>query len=109
MNETKLGKIKTIEYGLERGTFLGLKMTFSMDGGSMGIGANFSFNSSEHNKYCKWTEVERNESIVKVSMYIAELLGLAKVDNVSNLRGIPVEVKMINNTFDSFRILTEVL
>jgi hypothetical protein len=41
--------------------------------------------------------------------YISKLLNEAKVHNVYELKGIPVEVTLENNTFKDFRILTEVL
>lgn len=110
MNGKILGKIQRAEIGTDYDyPFLfGLKLDFSLEGGSMGIGdrSRYTVNLS---KECKWEQCERQQAITELVEHIYDILNAAKVRNVSDLVGIPVEVTIENNTFKDFRILTEVL
>lgn len=109
MIEKILGKITKAEYGMVRDyPFLfGLQLYFSLgDGTSIGCGSRYTINIS---KECRWEESKRKDAIVKAVEEINRILKDAKVDYVSELKGMPVEVEIEKNTFKSFRILTEVL
>lgn len=101
MNEKLLGKITLAEFGKIKDYpfMIGLKLDFLMDGCGISCGGKYTFNKNNFN----------NERVVEIVSFIDELLCAAKVNNVSELKGKPVEVTIENNTFKSFRILTEVL
>ena len=101
IEKAEFGKIHDLEY------LFGLKLVFSLDGGSSGIATNYAINI---HKDCKWSTNERNIAIISAWTHIYTVLEQAKVENVSDLRGIPVEVTINSNrTFVDFRILEEVL
>lgn len=107
----KLAKISTAEFGrINDLPFLfGLQLAFKGDG--WGIGTEVGRYTVNLNKECKWgTREERSKEIERIIDFTNDLLKSAKVNNVSELKGLPVEVKIDdNNTFEDFRILTEVL
>lgn len=109
MAEKILGKIDYAEIGMiaDYPFLFGLQLGFSLNGGKFGIcdGAKFAVNM---NVKCDWDEKEREYAIAKMMDFIYDTLKDAKVRSVSDLVGIPVEVTIVNNTFKSFRILTEV-
>lgn len=107
--EKVLGKIKDVDVQLIGGCFLGIDFTFSLDGGSRGIGSGGKYTVNT-NKRCKYDGVEeRNEVYAKSLEYIRRFLKEAKVDRVQQLKNLPVEVTIENQIFKDFRILTEVL
>lgn len=104
-----LGKITSAEFGNDEGYpfLMGLKLQFKFDDNSgVGDGGCHTVNMNEE---CKWEGLDRNEEIAKRMIDIHQLLKKAKVSNVSQLKNIPVEIELKNNTFKGFRILTEVL
>ena len=109
MTEKILGKITKAEYGIVRDyPFLfGLQLCFNLeDGTSIGCGSRYTINIG---KACKWTTEERQHRITESVDEVHKILKDAKVDYVSKLKGMPVEVEIEKNTFKNFRILTEVL
>lgn len=111
MTEKILGKISSAEYGqLKAMPFLfGLQLTFSLNGGSQGVsdGGQYTINISDS---CEWeSEESKYLAIMELINHTDTILDAAKVNFVSELVGKPVEVELENNTFKSFRILTEVL
>lgn len=114
-NEEKvLGKIKSIEFGITgyNDMMLGYSIEFSLDGGSMGVATSEGFldyNRVKHNEHCKWTEEERDISMVNMLKKLSDVFRLANVDTIDKLKNIPVEVTLEGNTFKSWRVLTEVL
>lgn len=108
--EKVLGKITSAEYGIcpDYPFFFGLRLTFSLDGGSRVVGSStkYMFNIS---KNCKWENMNRNEAIAGLVDDLHEILNEAKVNHVSELVGKPVEVTLDGNVYKDFRILTEVL
>lgn len=109
MQEKVLGKIDFVEYGRVKDMpfLMGLQLGFKMEYGGVGCGGKYTINMS---KACKWDrEEERECTITKYVDDLYEILKQAKVDYVSQLKNIPVEITLENNTFKDFRILTEVL
>lgn len=106
--EKMLGKIDFAEYGTfpDRPFLLGLQLGFSFNGSGVMDGGKYTVNIS---KQCRWEEAERQEAITKQAEYLSNILKDAKCNYVSELKGKPVEVIIQDNTFKSFRILTEVL
>lgn len=115
MNTNKvLGKISIFTHGIigYNEMMLGYDIQFSLDGGSSGVGTSLGFLDYEtvkHSEYCKWTEKERDDSNIKMLKEISFILKQAKVKNIEELVGIPVEVTLKGNTFESWRVPTEVL
>lgn len=118
MSEDKklLGKITSAEYGTvsDYPFLLGLMLSFSLDGGGSGIGDGGKYTTNvEWSENCKWTKEDRKNHIEKITLGIHELLKDAKVNNVSGLVGVPVEVTISGSgwggSFKEFRILKEVL
>ena len=111
MDGKVLGKIKSAEFGFVRDYpfLIGLQLYFSLDGGSAGIGCGGKY-TVNISKECEWTSEEERNKVFSIAIErVAELLNTAKVKNVSELVGKPVEVNITKNSFESFRILTEVL
>jgi len=79
----------------------------SLNGGSSGVMD--STNTVNIHPDCKYKGTERAEAITKMVEKIAALLESAKVVDVNDLEGKPVEVTLDGNIFHSFRILEEVL
>jgi hypothetical protein len=108
MNETILGKISDIHFGLREGR-IGLWITLS---GSWSVQTSYECWSPEDiepGDNHKWTEEDRKECLAKIMYKISELLHKAKVENINELINIPVEFTSKNQMLDSWRILEEVL
>jgi hypothetical protein len=109
MEKKILGKISSAEFGKVRDYpfLIGLQLNFKFDGGGVGDGG---INTVNISKGCKWEyPAKRAESLVAMIENINTILTDAKVENVSQLEGKPVEIIIKGNVFQSFRILTEVL
>ena len=107
--KTILGKITNVKFGFipDYPFLFGIDFEFSLgDGSGVGSGGKYTINIS---KDCKWSAEERKEAIESSIDFIVKILKDAKVDNVYDLKNKPVEVYIQDNTFISFRILTEVL
>lgn len=107
--KTVLGKIKEVDVELIRGCYLGIDFTFSLEGGSCGIGTGgkYTVNISEQ---CKWEHPQdKQQAYYESFKRIGEILKTAKVTKIQELKDIPVKVKIENNTFKDFKILTDVL
>ena len=104
-----LGKIESVRFGRnsDRPFLFGLDLTFSLSG--RGCSANYSVNMTKPNQYTHFTQEEQDKHLVETMTFIWELLKTAKVNNISQLKNIPVEVEIKGNMFKDFRILTEVL
>lgn len=110
--ETKLGKISKVEFGLCgcQECELGLWVCLDMKGsGVQDTKAVWDANKIKHTDSCKWTEESRNNDYAEIMRYVSDLLAAAKVDSVSKLKDIPVEVKFEGMQLKSWRILSEVL
>ena len=105
----ELGKIKSAEFG--HGGYDGamIGITFGLGGNGWGTSDHWGFWNTERSDYCKWTEQDRKIYMGDVCMRVSQLLKEAKVTNVSQLVGIPIEVIFNGNSLSSWRILTEVL
>ena len=102
-----LGKIDGVRFGFvpDCPFLFGLILDFKL-GDGYGIGCSYTVNISDA---CKWSAEERKEGIEEIIDSIVKIMQDAKVNDVIQLKNIPVEVTVENNTFKNFRILTEVL
>lgn len=107
-----LGKISSVKFGIGgyQDAMLGLHLCFDFDGSGVctTISA-WDYTRIEHTKYTKWTEQSRQDQYAEIMCKISKYLSQAKVNDVSKLLGIPVEVTLKDNVIDSWRILEEVL
>ena len=104
-----LGKIDFVEYGTIKNYpfMIGLQLGFKLgDGYGVMDGGRYTVNID---KECKWEESERTAAVTLSIEKIYQILKDAKVNYVSQLLNVPVEVTIESNTFKDFRILTEVL
>jgi len=112
-NTKELGKITSVHFGLGgyQDCQLGLSLSFEGKNG-WGCGVfigNWDVNSIKHSKGCKWTEKDRKKWHDELCRKVSEILKQAKVNDVSKLLNIPVEVEFEFNTLKNWRILEEVL
>lgn len=109
MTEKQLGKIDFAEFGTNKDYpfYIGLQLGFQLgDKSKIGDGGRYTVNISPH---CRWETRERTETVTKTVEFINDILKAAKVHYVSELINKPVEVTIVDNCFEDFRILTEVL
>jgi hypothetical protein len=109
MKRLELGKISYAEFGStgDMCFLFGLQLMFKFPNGGVGDGGLHTVNMSETCDY--GLAQSRAEECDKVMAFTYNLLKQAKVEKVSKLVGIPVEVEFDGNTFKSFRVLEEVL
>lgn len=113
MSTKHLGKIESVHFG--RGGYqeamFGLDLSFTFDK-CCGIGtSDMAWNpaTSKRSERAEWTEEDRGKQLEEIMRRLAETLHKAKVKEVYELKGIPVEIEIEGNTFKSWRVLTEVL
>jgi hypothetical protein len=107
----QLGKIKGIRVGFGGYQEAMLGISFDLGGEDWGVG---DFDgawglSVKPDANSKWNEHSRDEIFVNVMRRIDSLLREAKVSDVMDLVGIPIEVTFTDNVLESWRILKEVL
>lgn len=109
MVEKCLGKIVSAHFGFDADYIyeFGLYLTFSLNDGASQVSAMITTNI---NPGCKYdTPNGRAEAVLKMNEEVYAFLKAAKVRNVDDLIGKPIEVTMENRSLKDFRILTEVL
>ncbi len=110
MEQKYLGKIVKAEFGTHRDRpfLMGLQLEFRFNGNSgVSCGGRHLINI---NNECKWdSEEEKNIAFQRVLKELAFVLKEAKVNNVSELVGKPIEITIEDQMYKTFRILTEVL
>ena len=104
-NEKYLGKIDSVRFGLGgyQDATIGLHLSFIFNGS--GISTSISAwdkNMIKHNEYYKWTEEDRSCQYAEIMRKVSDLLNEAKVNDISKLKGIPVEVEIKDRLFKSF-------
>lgn len=105
--ERILGKITSVEFGLDsdRPYLYGLKLSFSAPGFGVESGGRYMVNIGPNREDGECAL----EALSYQAEYISRLLKDAKCKYVSELKNKPVEIKIVDNIFKGFRILTEVL
>ena len=109
--EIKLGKIREVTMGHGGYQDAAFGFTFQLGGDGWGVhdfwGAwPFSFKRSE---YAKWTDDDRQNENLQAYKKIQELMEAAKVNDLNQLKNIPIETTFDGNLLKSWRILKEVL
>jgi len=110
MIKKELGKITSAEFGtdMDYPYLFGLELSFSMSGSAISTGGKYRINI-EWSESSNYLSTERDQWLSKNMKDIHQILQAAKVNKVSELVGLPVEIEIEENTFKTFRILTEVL
>lgn len=110
MSEHKeIGKISAVKYGMggHDDAQFGLSLTFS--GKAWGVGTFDGWWSFPPRDRAEWTEADRAAAYAKTAQLVLDTITQAKVQDVADLAGIPVEVTFEGNKLKSWRILEEVL
>ena len=104
-----LGKIQRAEigHGGYQDAMFGLSVTLGGEGWGVGDFKG-GWNQSIKSAGAQWSEKDRDREFSEMCRYVDDLLRDAKVDSVSRLIGVPVEVTLCGNRLKSWRILTEV-
>ena len=111
MSDKRIGKIQYIAFGFGgyQEAQIGISVTLGSDKESWGVGDFRGPWASDPDRYCKWTKEEQIQQSGETVMWLRDLLRDAKVNNINELKGIPVEVEFERMTLKSWRILTEVI
>ena len=111
MIEKKIGKINRVSFGWGgyQDVMIGISFTLSSDKDGWGTSDFRGTWGTEWTKTCKWTEQDRINLLGKMVMNLAGLLSKAKVQNITELKGTPVEVTFIDSKLKSWRILEEII
>jgi hypothetical protein len=111
MVEKMLGKITSATFGVGgyQDAMIGLTITIGGRGwGTSTFKGSWSL-SIEVGPHAKWTEVDRDKQFSETVRFIDETLRKAKVSNVSQLVGIPIEAEFDDRVLKSWRVLEDVL
>lgn len=105
----ELGKIRNVVLGLGgyQDAQIGIWFTFGGDG--WGVSNGRGVWQGNPSSSAKWTMEDKLKSMGEIMLYIEGLLKEAKVSDVNDLIGIPVEITFEGGKLDSWRILTEVI
>ena len=111
MQDTFLGKIESIKFGLNDSPIgLFYTLTFNNCCGIQFSNAVWDPEQIKVTEGTKWTEDDLDMELAQLMRYVSRLLSEAKVDDITKLTGKPVEVTIDEfNSPKSWRILTEVL
>lgn len=110
MTEKMVGVIESVSFGKGgyQDCMLGLSLTFK----SQGYGVSAFVNGGctlERSPSAKWTELDRSNQQADLCKKIIKLLEDAKVDDITELKGKPVELTTDGMTLKDWRILTEAI
>lgn len=108
MNDTILGKISNVQFGIRDGRF-GLWLILEGTWGTQTEHTTWDPETVEVTEHTKWTEFDRDIELSKIMHKISKLLNEAKIDDIYKLKNIPVEFTSENGRLKDWRILTEVL
>lgn len=98
----------TFGFGGYQDAMIGLTVTLSF-GGSYGGQTFVGGWSIKRPDTAQWSEADRAHDYVKVVEKVNELLTAAKKTDVSQLKGVPVEVDVEHMAVKSWRVLKEVI
>ncbi len=110
--EKRLGKIQQVRFGLGgyQDACIGIHFTLGGDGwGVQDTKSAWDANMIKCTEHTLWTEEERSKQYDEIVRYISDLLRQAKVDSITRLKGIPIELEFDGNCLKDWRILTEVI
>lgn len=105
----ELGKISNVKYGYGgyQDAQFGWWFSFSMSGGCVGTGKGFW--TGKPSSGSQWNEADQIRIHGETTMELIEIMRKAKVSEVHELTGVPVELTFDGMKLESWRILEEVL
>ena len=105
---TQLGKIQRV--GLGKGGYddAMFGVSFTLGGDGWGV-QDFWGTWASYSPGAKYTQDDWMDGHVKSYFRLMDIMKFAKVSDISELEGIPVEVMFKNSALQSWRVLTEVL
>jgi hypothetical protein len=109
---TELGKIQKVSFGHGGYQEACIGINFTLGGEGWGVGSSetaWDAEMIECTNNCKWTEEDRSKQYDEIVRYISRLLKEAKVSNVNDLEGVPIEATFDGQLLRDWRILTEVI
>ncbi len=111
MSNKEIGKITSVSFGKGgyQDAMLGISIGLGSDKACWGTSDYWGFWDMEPDKYTKWTIDDKNKALAEMVIKIGKVLTDAKVYDINELVGKPVEVVFEDNTLKSWRILTEVI
>lgn len=112
--EKRIGKIQAVRFGIGgyQDAMIGITVTLGSDKDSWKVGSGkwaWDANIIDCSKYSQWTEEDRSEQYDQIMRYVSDLLAAAKVKDVYELKGVPVEATFDGDELKEWRILEEVL
>ena len=110
----ELMKISSVSFGTGgyQDCQFGLSVDFASKGGTCCgdfVCGGWNYKSITPDKYSKWTEKDREKDMAKMCKMVSDILSGAKVRDISELKGKPVEVTFESMSLVSWRILEEVI
>lgn len=105
----KLGKITAASYGF--GGYQGVQfgLHISMQGDGWGVSDFWGFWADDPSDSAKWSKQDQIRYHGETADRVCKLLQSAKVTDVAELKGVPVEVTFIDHRLNDWRVLKEVL
>lgn len=113
--EKELGKISSVSFGIGgyQDAMFGLTLSFDLKGSGFCdfVSGGWAYGVIDPDSpHCKWNESDREKSMARMCKIVCQILKDAKVDNISDLKGKPIEIAREGwNDIKSWRILEEVL
>jgi len=108
---TEIGKIQAVKFGMGgyQDAMVGISITLGSDKNCWGVGDFKGAWGISRSEYSKWTEEDRIKQLGEMVMWAHKIMQEAKVEDLNDLVGKPVEVTFEEMTLKSWRILTEVI
>lgn len=104
----QLGKIQNVRLGNGGYQDAMFGISFTLGGEGWGV-QDFWGTWETRSEHAKFSQVDWEEIHLQTYMKIKELLRTAKVTDITQLKGIPVECTFDGNLLKSWRVLKEVL
>lgn len=111
MKERKIGKIKSVKFGMGGydDAMIGISFTLGSDKESWGVGDFKGTWGHPPSERAQWTVSDQTKTWGEMVRWIGERLSEAKVKDIMALEGVPVEVVFEDNLLKEWRILTEAI
>lgn len=109
--EVRIGKIQSVRFGMGgyQDAQFGLSLTLGSDKENWGVGTFAGFWSMEPSSGAQWTADDQKGHLGAMCLSVIGWMNDAKVTDVAQLRGVPVEVTLVGGMLKSWRVLTEVI
>ena len=104
-----IGKISSVSFGFGgyQDVQFGVSLCVDTESGCACTGKWMWTNKPD--KHTKWTVADQDKEYAKIMRYAIKLMTDAKVVNIQDLKGIPIEATWKGNWLEEIRVLTEVI